>query len=647
MEDKVTSVEIPLKPEWYEYLSDLTICLETPSQDGNSVVLDEHPLEIQLLISLLSDLRLLGWRWSVGVTQITGSLQQDPNIESGGFSSPEVTRALSHRLRDEMLLKRRPFIESMEEMKRFNLKLVSIYSLMRDGSELAQRLDEIALLDADARTERLSGLIKPYVQFAEDGLKDEFTNLSLLDIWRYFRYTWSTPYTDAPVRSVRALVRDAAAENHPVIGIFELRSSVAQQGLRDDLIGWQPEVYLDRLEKSGVREDARWLLDQVETRIDELYAEDFINESIISRLDITYPRESVIQRLLDEGAIAREQHKSVKKMPPAVEYESNALMPLFRAKRAVQLANLLRVRLLFQDVELETFTKWQFRRVRENKELKSAITSLLKSVRSRHVGIHMMDLTTCGAVAPYSHLLGGKLVAMLATSPEVISYYNNKYADQVSDIASKMAGRAVVRNPQLCLLNTTSLYARNSSQYNRLSMPVGVDKKKESRSIKFFKLGRTRGKGTNHLSERTTRLAKRYLDDKAGNTSKSKLMMGEGSSPLLRNINEAGRLLGIGKQVSVHHYQSRILYTIPLAKNWKEVLLGESVKAKYLLPLSTAKKGTSKIFKWWCERWFVDRALQSEKIEKVRRENMEYPIRHGARVPLYTLLPENNYELDL
>jgi len=39
----------------------------------------------------------------------------------------------------------------------------------------------------------------------------------------------------------------------------------------------------------------------------------------------------------------------------------------------------------------------------------------------------MMDITTCGAVAPYNHLLGGKLVSMLICSPEVVEYYKDKY----------------------------------------------------------------------------------------------------------------------------------------------------------------------------------------------------------------------------
>ena len=61
------------------------------------------------------------------------------------------------------------------------------------------------------------------------------------------------------------------------------------------------------------------------------------------------------------------------------------------------------------------------------------------------------------SVAPYNHLLGGKLICMMLTSPEITQYYNEKYVESVSMIASSMNGKAVVRKPQLVVLGTTSL----------------------------------------------------------------------------------------------------------------------------------------------------------------------------------------------
>ena len=44
-------------------------------------------------------------------------------------------------------------------------------------------------------------------------------------------------------------------------------------------------------------------------------------------------------------------------------------------------------------------------------------------VKAERVGIAMMDIAICGGVAPYNSLLGGKLIAMLLCSPEIVKEY--------------------------------------------------------------------------------------------------------------------------------------------------------------------------------------------------------------------------------
>src|SRR5204862_3597783 len=100
-----------------------------------------------------------------------------------------------------------------------------------------------------------------------------------------------------------------------------------------------------------------------------------------------------------------------------------------------------------------------------------AIRVILKKAKADRVGIAVADITVCGAVQPYNAILGGKLVAMLATSPEVILEYRRRYSNAESEIASSMAGRPIVRAPTLVLLGTTSLYGGGSSQYNRIKIP--------------------------------------------------------------------------------------------------------------------------------------------------------------------------------
>ena len=77
-----------------------------------------------------------------------------------------------------------------------------------------------------------------------------------------------------------------------------------------------------------------------------------------------------------------------------------------------------------------------------------------------------MDAFVLGAAPPYDLLLGGKLVALLATSREVQDLFHERYGNRVTLIGQ--------RDPQaqLALLTTTSALGR-SSVYNRLTLPSG------------------------------------------------------------------------------------------------------------------------------------------------------------------------------
>jgi len=177
-------------------------------------------------------------------------------------------------------------------------------------------------------------------------------------------------------------------------------------------------------------------------------------------------------------------------------------------------------------------------------------------------------------------------------------------------------------------------------------MNLGDGLSSDALEVKFERLGRTVGKGTNHLSAKTTALAKTYLDKNSDSVKKSKLFMGEGTSPLMRVVREAAVKVGLNSETAIHHDQSRILYTVFLARNTSDILLGKSAKAKYKFAAKNERQGTEKIVNWWRQRWFYNRATLALKIEKVEQESLAYPVTHGARVPLYKLIDASNYELD-
>lgn len=58
------------------------------------------------------------------------------------------------------------------------------------------------------------------------------------DLFRLFRYYWSSPYSDYVGRRIKILIRDRALPNKPVIGIAALGSPIIHIPERDEFIGW-------------------------------------------------------------------------------------------------------------------------------------------------------------------------------------------------------------------------------------------------------------------------------------------------------------------------------------------------------------------------------------------------------------------------
>ena len=106
----------------------------------------------------------------------------------------------------------------------------SIAKLIADGAELQERLRRARVLDREdaGRGAALRAAVRPYLQLVDGDARDEHTGLSLRDIWRYFRYTWSIPQTPIPGRHLHYLVRDAAHEHDAVIGIAGLNNCAVQ-----------------------------------------------------------------------------------------------------------------------------------------------------------------------------------------------------------------------------------------------------------------------------------------------------------------------------------------------------------------------------------------------------------------------------------
>jgi hypothetical protein len=526
----------------------------------------------------------------------------------------------------------------MERRRLFRGQWHSIYSLMRDGRELAAVLDACASIESlEQRAAALTKVIKPYVQLVEAEETCPHTGLRLMDVWRYFRHTWTTPQQSTPGRKMFFLVRDAAAAFHPVIGIGALGSSIVQSKCRDEWIGWQAEAFLAQLRARPTVRYARWLHTSLQQLLREIYVDDFVKAGVFSRRDLRRPSPKLVKRLLAMGRRERAEHQLYpdrrrhKQRASATKWLDLALTPLFRAKRALAIAELLQSRLALQEDGFVAPTKVSLRRAREDRRASAAIATILRRVKASHVGINMMDVTICGAVAPYNSLLGGKLVALLAAGPDVVRAYERRYRAAASIIASSLGGKAVVRPARLVLLGTTSLYDRAPSQYNRLWMPADVAGGVTGHRLAFEELGKTAGYGSFHFSLTTLDGFEQLLArNHKGRQVNS--IFGEGVNPKLRKIRGALDAIGMPSDLLLRHGGHRVVYGIPLAINFREVLLGLTKRARSIVPQTDA--AAEAIAAFWGRRWLAPRTGNQQVRDAVRAHTLVYPMTHGARVQL-------------
>lgn len=200
----------------------------------------------------------------------------------------------------------------------------------------------------------------------------------------------------------------------------------------------------------------------------------------------------------------------------------------------------------------------------------------------------VMDLFVLGAVPPYSRLLCGKLIALLATSVEVQRAFRRKYG----------GGRAFIsRKPldgRLALLMTTSALGR-SSLYNRLTYrgaPV------------FESLGFTSGSGEFHFGngfyDDLRRLAERHCDATAKHDR-----WGTGFRNRRELVRKALPLLGLSREL-VYHGVQREIFAAPLASNTLQFLRGKHQRLK---PFGHT---AAELCAWFRERWLLPRAARDE-----------------------------------
>lgn len=617
---------------------------------------------------LLVDLRLL--KWKVRADSCGIELESPPHPRFTALT-PDAIRAAKDSVRRELGSARadqfadplvRDFVVNLEDPPKGSRRK-SIRTLIADGQEVFARLAPVILALPQPDSAALEAAVKPYLQLVpgegEATVFDEFTGIPLNEIWRYFRFSWSIPNTPIPGRQLFYLVRDAAHPAHAVMGIAALGNSPLISPLRDQVIGWTAESFTGRFVKAARDRNTTELerlygvlTAQVDAALEEINPSGLAtkreiiapNQDIVARLsrraeEFSSQRAEALREVVEAADVgvplaAQEAEQPDYVLPPVskdvLELEGRkapdessgtlARRLLVAKKRAFELARLLRARIALTAHRSALLDLATTETVLRDEEFAFALNTALTAAKSERVGTSILEITTCGAVPPYNHLLVGKLVALLLLSPEVADDYRKRYGTRASIISSQLKNARRTKSCTLAWLNTTSLYSLGSSQYERLRLPAGT-LAPDQPELRYQHVGDTEGYGTVQFSESTVLAVQAALEEKHQYKSVNSIF-GEGFSPKFRKMRDGMDTLGFNSTVLMRHDQPRRMYAVPMWQGADAFLRGEPNDVpSYVADPSKFRDCTQKIVDFWRVRWLASRLNHKPAIDSLRNTN--------------------------
>jgi hypothetical protein len=598
---------------------------------------EEEVLHFAVICSLVADLVEQGWRLETFDIDSANLYLDAPSAEKSGS---ETTEDVKSRIRAGLVAVSnkqlasssvQEFLAKMEKNRDYLGRKVSIFNLIDDGENLFK---EIRGFKKSSVEEGLNKLIKPYVQVCEDNLVCEKTGLPLLDVWRYFRHTWSLEYKPLPGRTMRLLIRNKARKDHPVIGIAMLASPAMNLFVRDEWIGWRMDDLFNGLMDGKINPSqvGPFLYGTVKEALKNVRKDD-----LLTAKELSTPNDLTILKLKQIATVSKSNRRgelslaedryngdlsseeSEQEIVDIRDFKNGDKLnwkklsgtSLYKKKRAETLVPLLKSYWHFKGANIEKEPAAAVYALLSTKSGRDAISVALNELRKLRLASQVADVSVCGSVAPYNELLGGKLVTMLMGSEDVREIYKQKYDRKVSEIASQLAGKPIYRSTDLLVLTTTSLYGIGSSQYNRIK----IGKKYVpglSQDFEWKKLRLTEGFGVTHLSDETVSLARKLCRQVHG-VKRVNSVFGEGSSPKVRLIREALLILGIDAEIVMKHGMTRMVYAYEYYPGARGDLSGfcPTEKISKIPSVNTLSKA-------WIKRWVVERVKRQDILDKLK-----------------------------
>ncbi len=462
------------------------------------------------------------------------------------------------------------------------------------------------------------------------------------EIFRYLRHSWRIPYSTTPGRTLSFIVQKS---NKNVVGIFTLASPTLWMSGRDESLGFEnlaiiknkgkretKSQWIKRWEKTGMTNAD---IEKIHPHSGKFTVEEFVNSlklALIRRLEQLplVEMDYIDKKLLNKLGVELKITKPQGELSLATNYVEKRKRLYNKCVESLKIINLAPEILTFDDLWDNLHGK------NSNDDLLKSMKQGLREQKTHAFAGSLADISICGAIPPYNPLRLGKLVAMLTMSDFVSKTWEEKYGDDISVIASTVAGRPINRKSDFAALATTGLYGKGNIQYDRVKVGSG------SGTRKMKKIGETgegegdqrKGPSTLTISLNSWNCINAYCDtyDIANNISGK---FGEGTSARLRQLNAIRASLiseipdifdrDLWDEIVLNPF-SRSIHVSLLSRNSTRYLLGIDKNLSHIEPLPTVQE----ILEQWKKRWLIPliNNRDSDIFEKLYRQDLTKLLPH-------------------
>ena len=228
---------------------------------------------------------------------------------------------------------------------------------------------------------------------------------------------------------------------------------------------------------------------------------------------------------------------------------------------------------------------------------------------------HVVDAFVLGAVPPYSFLIGGKLIALLATSNEVREAFKGKYEGKKSVIRERKNAGEIAMVTTTSALERSSLYNRLKCAEPNLSAQPDVPMERLEKRLVFKRVGHTQGFGEFHFSNGIYGALTEYAKSNATATA-SHASWGSGFRNRQEVVQKVIAKLGLPKSW-LNHGIKREIYVAPLARNTCAFLRGDVENLDYY------DQSVSELFSWFRKRWLLPRSERDLQYKEWKPQEWE------------------------